>query len=228
MTNMTRMTAAIYLATMLLSTAAIAAPGNSACSAGTLIDVQARVEMIDAGTMEHGQENVKKNGKKEYNSYSTNYQQKLTTYTVAVRFNDIIYTAQSESVFGFGFKPTSFVVNDPIQGCIQGNTLALARPDGKSYKTHIVQIARIPQPELTARSTSDIVPESRSSRLQVISDPVGADIEVDGAFVGSTPSKVEIVVGDHDITVTKSGYQTWRRTVRITGGDVSINAGLQK
>ena len=100
---MNRIAAPIYLATMLLSTAAVGAPGNGVCSTGTLIDVQEHVEMIQAGTMEHGRERVKKNGRKEYDSYSTNYLQKQITYTVTVGFGDMVYTAQSESTFGFGF-----------------------------------------------------------------------------------------------------------------------------
>ena len=47
----------------------------------------------------------------------------------------------------FGFKPTTFVVNDPIQACIRSNTLALARPDGKEYKAHVVRALRVPQAE---------------------------------------------------------------------------------
>jgi hypothetical protein len=225
---MNRMAAPIYLATMLLPVGAIGAPGNGVCGTGTLIDVQVHVEMIQAGTMEHGQERAKKNGKKEYDSYSTNYLRKQITYTVTARFDDMVYTAQSESIFGFGFKPTSFVVNDPIQGCVRDNTIALARPDGKEYKAHILHAARIPQPDLTARFPPDIVPESRHSRLQFVSNPIGADIEVDGAFVGSTPSEVELAVGDHGITITKLGYQTWRRMVHVTGGEATVNAGLRK
>ena len=46
-----------------------------------------------------------------------------------------------------------------------------------------------------------------SAKLNVESDPPGADIEVDGSFVGNTPSDVQVTEGDHTVTVKKSGIQ---------------------
>jgi hypothetical protein len=143
--NMTRMAAPIYFATMLLPVGAIAAPKNGVCGTGTLIDVQAHVEVIQTGTIEHGREIVKKNGRKEYDSYSTSSLQKQTTYTVTIVLDDLTYTAQSQQILSFGFKPTSLVVNDPIGACVRGSTLALERPDGKEYRAHIVRAARVPR-----------------------------------------------------------------------------------
>lgn len=152
---MTRMAAPIYFATMLLPVVAIAAPKNGVCGIGTLIDVQAHVEVIDAGTIEHGRETVKKNGGREYDSYSTSNLQKRTTYTVTVALDDLTYTAQSEQILGFGFKPTSLVVNDPIGACVRGGTLALERPDGKEYRAHILRVARVPRPDSPAGLSKD-------------------------------------------------------------------------
>src|ERR1039457_3542915 len=46
---------------------------------------------------------------------------------------------------------------------------------------------------------------SVSAKLQLESDPPGADIEVDGSFVGNTPSEVQVTEGDHTVTVKKAG-----------------------
>jgi hypothetical protein len=142
--RMTRMAASIYFATMLLPVVAIAAPKDGVCGIGTLIDVQAHVEVIQAGTIEHGRETVK-NGRREYDSYSAPNLQKQTNYTVTIALDDLTYTAQSELIFGFGFKPTSLVVNDPIGVCVRGSTLALERPDGKEYRARILRVARVPR-----------------------------------------------------------------------------------
>jgi hypothetical protein len=56
--------------------------------------------------------------------------------------------------------------------------------------------------------------------------PTGADIEIDGAFVGDTPSTVSVVLGTHQITVKKSGYTGWTKTLRVTGGTIQLNAEL--
>ena len=134
------------------------APKIGVCGTGTLIDVQAHVEVIQAGTIGHSRETVKKNGGKEYDSYSTSNLQKQTSYTVTIVLDDLTYTAQSEQIFGFGFKPTSLVINDPIGACIGGSTLALERPDGKEYRAHILRVARVPRADQSAGLPADKTP----------------------------------------------------------------------
>jgi hypothetical protein len=70
---------------------------------------------------------------------------------------------------------------------------------------------------------------STSAKLQMESNPPGADIEVDGSFVGNTPSDVQVPEGDHTITVKKTGFANWERKMKITGGSsVHLNAELEK
>ncbi|MGA9707537.1 MAG: PEGA domain-containing protein, partial [Candidatus Sulfotelmatobacter sp.] len=57
----------------------------------------------------------------------------------------------------------------------------------------------------------------------------GADIEVDGSFVGNTPSDVQVAEGDHTVTVKKSGFKDWERKLKVTAGSsVHLNAELEK
>jgi hypothetical protein len=70
---------------------------------------------------------------------------------------------------------------------------------------------------------------SASAKLQMGSDPPGADIEVDGSFVGNTPSDVQVTEGDHTVTVRKAGFKDWERKLKITAGSsVHLNADLEK
>jgi hypothetical protein len=57
--------------------------------------------------------------------------------------------------------------------------------------------------------------------------PAGADIEVDGSFVGNTPSTIEVTPGDHTVSVSKSGYKSWERKLKASGGNVNLNAELE-
>jgi hypothetical protein len=66
-----------------------------------------------------------------------------------------------------------------------------------------------------------------SSDVAVTSNPTGADIEVDGAFVGDTPSMITITAGDHTILLKKLGFTPWERTVKVSGGKIQITAELQ-
>jgi PEGA domain-containing protein len=68
-----------------------------------------------------------------------------------------------------------------------------------------------------------------SAKLQLGSDPSGADIEVDGSFVGNTPSDVQVAEGEHTVSVKKTGFKDWQRTLKVTGGSsVHLNAELEK
>jgi len=66
-----------------------------------------------------------------------------------------------------------------------------------------------------------------TSTITVKSDPDGADITIDGKFVGNAPSTLQLGPGDHIITVTKAGYAAWEKTITATaGGNVNVTATL--
>jgi hypothetical protein len=68
---------------------------------------------------------------------------------------------------------------------------------------------------------------STSSDVTVTSNPAGAEIEVDGAFVGDTPSTITVTAGDHAISLKKPGFTPWARTMKVSGGKIQITAELQ-
>jgi PEGA domain. len=75
------------------------------------------------------------------------------------------------------------------------------------------------------------VPQSgakQQASVLVESTPAGADIEVDGSFMGSTPSAVNVAPGDHTITVKKKGYAEWSRKMNVSAGNSHVNADLEQ
>jgi hypothetical protein len=69
--------------------------------------------------------------------------------------------------------------------------------------------------------------DSAKSLLEISSIPQGADIELDGHFIGNTPSSVSVPVGEHSLRMTRNGYKRWERSINALSGKVSINAELQ-
>lgn len=69
-------------------------------------------------------------------------------------------------------------------------------------------------------------PAANQVSLIVESTPAGADIEVDGSFVGNTPSTISVALGNHDISVKKKGFADWTRKMNVTGGSVHLSAAL--
>ncbi len=68
---------------------------------------------------------------------------------------------------------------------------------------------------------------TEQAHLQVSSTPDGADIEIDGSYVGNTPSTIGVASGQHKITVKKSGFNPWERTITVSSGQVRVNAVLE-
>ena len=52
------------------------------------------------------------------------------------------------------------------------------------------------------------------------------DIEVDGSFMGNTPSTLNLAAGKHDIVVKKTGYVDWTRSMTVGSGNVRLSAEL--
>lgn len=77
-------------------------------------------------------------------------------------------------------------------------------------------------------------PPSTSQPVETVpatikSVPDGANVTLDGKYVGSTPSSVRLMPGDHTVTIEKPGFKVWQRTISVTaGGDISLDATLEK
>jgi hypothetical protein len=70
---------------------------------------------------------------------------------------------------------------------------------------------------------------SQVSTVSIKSDPAGAEITIDGKFVGTTPSSVQLPPGDHTVAIEKVGFKSWLKTMTIAaGGSVSLDATLDK
>ena len=105
-----------------------------------------------------------------------------------------------------------------ITAFVQGDTkLDMTRLSGK------------PGTSATA-SSSQLVAAAANANLatvQIESSVLGADIEIDGAFAGNTPSTLNVPAGQHTIAVKKKGYTDWTRTMNVSGTSVHLNATLE-
>lgn len=94
-------------------------------------------------------------------------------------------------------------------------------------------IAEMPQAEYKEWKAKRSAPphpavSSAVSRLSVASTPDSAEIEIDGEFMGNTPSVLDLDPGEHTVTVRKPGYAAWERKMKLAAGDVTLNAELEQ
>jgi PEGA domain len=61
------------------------------------------------------------------------------------------------------------------------------------------------------------------------STPPGAEITLDGKFVGSTPSEIELPTGAHVVVFSIPGFTQWKRELTVlSGSELTVSASLQK
>jgi len=61
------------------------------------------------------------------------------------------------------------------------------------------------------------------------SAPAGAEITLDGQYVGSTPSVVNIATGAHTVQISLPGFAVWKRDLTVSpGSELTVNALLEK
>jgi len=77
--------------------------------------------------------------------------------------------------------------------------------------------------------TSGTFPETAKGTVNVSSDPTGADVLVDGEFVGNSPSSLKLSQGKHRVLIKMSGYKDWSKEITVqSGSEVQLTANLEK
>jgi len=65
--------------------------------------------------------------------------------------------------------------------------------------------------------------------IALVSNPAGADVTIDEAFMGNAPAKLRLKAGKHTIKVSMSGYKDWTREMTVmSGSEVNLSATLEK
>jgi hypothetical protein len=101
-----------------------------------------------------------------------------------------------------------------ITGYVMGNI-----PLAKAKFQESVQ----PQPAATAATSAD-----PPTTVTVSSVPAAAEVEVDGKFVGNTPSSVMLPAGEHTVRIVKKGFKPWERKLTVSGGSANVSAELEE
>lgn len=109
------------------------------------------------------------------------------------------------------------------------NTLGAKKSEysGLNFAISSTDLSQLVQNHFGLTLTGPSIHNEQES-IAVISAPAGADIELDGSFVGSTPSDIPVAIGDHHIRVSKRGYKSYERTIRaLAGAKQSLSAELE-
>jgi len=116
---------------------------------------------------------------------------------------------------------TARAVGAPAEAGVSGIGFALSSADMLRVLRRFYPPARVEK--LSAPASA----EGGTGSVRISSDPDGAEIVVDGRFVGTTPSVLRLPAGSHDIEIKAAGRRAWRRTLQVLkDGDAGLKATL--
>jgi len=169
----------------------------------------------------------------EYGIYtlSVERQQRDGSYVVLHRFQQrgIYHTLYGIPLGGKGHHPAHAVIEEAAEwinsgGLSQAERLAAeSKTPATSLATPLPTPATIP---VDSNAPAAATPGSEAV-LDISSNPTAAEIEIDGAFVGNTPSSVEVSPGEHALKITKKGFVPWERRLKAMPGHASVSPELE-
>jgi hypothetical protein len=95
-------------------------------------------------------------------------------------------------------------------------------------------------PRSSAAATNAVSPVQASStaiaevnrekiKCNFSSTPPGAEITLDGRYVGNTPSTIGVSTGSHVVVLFMPGFVQWKRELSVAAGsEINVSASLQK
>lgn len=72
-------------------------------------------------------------------------------------------------------------------------------------------------------------PNPSIARVEINLTPTGAEIQVDGNVIGTSPSEIRITEGDHKLLLKKAGFSDWECELTLRAGSrIYLEALLQR
>jgi hypothetical protein len=164
--------------------------------------------------------------------------------------------AWTVKVFAEGYEPGTNVIEIDTQNDMRlQEAFANAHPDSEGrlqrdikaagYRSVLIALrptarpftppAAQPQQQQQQQQQTVVVPGSSGAEQEKMGSVIvsanveGAEVVVDGMFAGNAPANLKLPGGVHVIEVRKSGYQSYKRELRVFGNsELSLRAELEK
>lgn len=100
----------------------------------------------------------------------------------------------------------------------------ISAPSDSPADSSTIETAK--DPGVAVAAASDVAGDAV---INFSSTPSGAEIMLDGSYVGNTPSSITAASGRHVVELSMPGFAKWKRELQVTAGSkVDVDATLQK
>jgi hypothetical protein len=127
---------------------------------------------------------------------------------------------------------------NPLSSPPQSGTSSLAQAQPRSSNTMAlvsapasspgVSTQQSPETQLVPSATAVVTPVATDVQIEFNSTPAGASVELDGKYVGKTPTTITVSIGEHQIVIRKPEFGVWQKTLDVTPADRRIAAYLEQ
>lgn len=105
-------------------------------------------------------------------------------------------------------------------------------PQGTEFIAYVngdvpLELASLQPAAMDAKAAASALANS-PTEVYFSSFPDSAEVQIDGKFVGTTPTDAVVRPGEHKIDVRLSGFKTWHRTVTTDGNRLVFKIRLQQ
>jgi hypothetical protein len=121
--------------------------------------------------------------------------------------------------------------NSPAPAPAQSAPAASAPAPSATAPAATAPSTPVPATPTASARAAQVVPSEIAEKVKCnfTSTPAGAEITLDGKYVGSTPSEIELVTGTHAVVFSMPGFTQWKRELTVLpGSELTVNAILQK
>ena len=133
----------------------------------------------------------------------------------------VVFNRDGDAIFSDSTRELGNSVKDACQAILS----APLKPQVAASPTNQTQTT-VPQ-RGTAATVANQSQLSVDVSIDITSTPPSADVELDGNFVGNTPSTIGVSPGDHTVGLKKNGYKLWERKIKVSSGKVNLSAELE-
>ncbi|NLV26517.1 MAG: PEGA domain-containing protein [Methanomicrobiales archaeon] len=150
--------------------------------------------------------------------------------------DELTFISELPTVEGVGGKSGWFrIMSDPnaaqvtFDGVSIGITPVITRVSSTGTPFHTVEIElenykkwtqvfyENPTPGQTIRVFAKLVPDECCADLRITSAPSGAQLLINGRFIGNTPKTIKnLMPGLYQVTLSRSGYETWHKSIWVS------------
>jgi serine protease Do len=81
--------------------------------------------------------------------------------------------------------------------------------------TDLIEVLDRFYPAVTTPGSPPVLPSDEFGTVTISSDADGADVYLDGKFVGNTPESLKLLVGPHTVRLKSPGNVDWERSIEI-------------